>query len=247
MIYGAHAESLRGANTMLSRDYPGVVSDILKAKTGDDMLYLPGPIGGLVMTQEIVSPFNAERNLEKTGQELADYLLSIKESDEIAIASSLSFVREDLKIPVENTVFKLYKELGILDNEIYLDGNNVIVKSELNLISLGGFDGVLFGLIPGEIFPELVSGKGLKTGDPKALAKIATESGYTRLITVNLANDELGYIVTPSDFIVHPTNPYFQRYEVNGEDHYEETNSVGKQCAARIAAAFEAALEKLAR
>lgn len=247
VVYGAHAESLRGANTMLSRDYPGVMSDILKAKTGDDMLYLPGPIGGLVMTQEIVSPFNAERNLEQTGQKLADYLLSIKESDEELIPPTLYFVRESLEVPVENGVFKLYKELGILNNEIYTSGNSVIVKSELNLIAVGGKAGVLLGLIPGEIFPELVSGTGLKSGDPTALAKLATNGGFKRLLTVNLANDELGYIVPPSDFIVHPTNPYFQRYEVNGEDHYEETNSVGKQCAARIAAAFEAALEKLAR
>jgi hypothetical protein len=150
-------------------------------------------------------------------------------------------------VPVENGVFKLYKELGILNNEIYTSGNSVIVKSELNLIAVGGKAGVLLGLIPGEIFPELVSGTGLKSGDPTALAKLATNEGFKRLLTVNLANDELGYIVPPSDFIVHPTNPYFQRYEVNGEDHYEETNSVGKQCAARIAAAFEAALEKLAR
>jgi hypothetical protein len=105
----------------------------------------------------------------------------------------------------------------------------------------------LFGLIPGEIFPELVSGKALKAGDPTALSKLVSDAGISRFVVVNLANDELGYIVPPSDFIVHPTNPYFQRYEVNGEDHYEETNSVGKQCAAKIAAAFEAALGKLAR
>ena len=103
----------------------------------------------------------------------------------------------------------------------------------------------MFGLIPGEIFPELVTGKTLKAGDPEALAVTAKNAGYANLITVNLANDELGYIVTPSDFIVHPTNPYFQRYEVNGEDHYEETNSVGKQCAYKIAATFASAITKL--
>jgi hypothetical protein len=78
-----------------------------------------------------------------------------------------------------------------------------------------------------------------------SISKLAKDAGYTRLLTVNLANDELGYIVPPSDFIVHPTNPYFQRYEVNGEDHYEETNSVGKLCAEKIAEAFASALEKL--
>ena len=244
--YGAHAESLRGANTILSRDYPGEVSDIIFDKTGDDMLYLPGPIGGLVMTEEIVSPFNAVKNLEVTGKKLADYLLSIKESAEIEIAPILSHVRESLEVPVENGVFKLYKQLGILDNEIYTDDSgSVIVKSELNLISIGGKEGILFGLIPGEIFPELVTGKALKAGDPEALSLTAKNAGYANLITVNLANDELGYIVPPSDFIVHPTNPYFQRYEVNGEDHYEETNSVGKQCAAKIAATFASALSKL--
>ena len=244
--YGAHAESLRGANTILSRDYPGEVSDILWRETGDDMLYLPGPIGGLVMTQEIVSPFNAVKNLEATGKKLANYLLSIDKDDETEIYPQLSFVKEALEAPVENSVFKLYKSLGILDNEIYTaEDGSVIVKSELNLISIGGKDGILFGLIPGEIFPELVTGKALKAGDPEALTVTAKNAGYNNLITVNLANDELGYIVPPSDFIVHPTNPYFQRYEVNGEDHYEETNSVGKQCAAKVAEAFASALEKL--
>ena len=245
VIYGAHAESMRGANTTLSRDYPGEMSNLVKSSTGDDMLYLPGPIGGLVMTLEFANPFNAIENLEITGRKLTDYLLSIKEEDEIAIPSSIDFVRESLEVPVENGVFKLYKQLGILDNEIYEANGEVIVKSELNLICLGGKDGVLFGLIPGEIFPELVSGTSLKKSDPTALSKLAKDAGYTRLLTVNLANDELGYIVPPSDFIVHPTNPYFQRYEVNGEDHYEETNSVGKLCAEKIAEAFASALEKL--
>ena len=242
--YGAHAESMRGANTILSRDYPGEMSDLLMEETGDDMLFVPGPIGGLVMTQEFTSPFDAVRNLEITGRKLTDFLLSIEE--ETALPASLSFVKETLEVPVENTVFKLYKSLGILDNEIYTAGDGTVnVKSEINLISFGGKDGVLFGLVPGEIFPELVSGNGLKASDPVALSKIATEAGYKNFIIVNLANDEIGYIVPPSDYIVHPTNPYFQRYEVNGEDHYEETNSVGKLCAAKVSETFAAAIEKL--
>ena len=246
VVYGAHPESLRGANTLLSRDYPGEMSDLLKAETGDDMLFLPGPIGGLIMTKEFISPFNAVDNLKTTGKKLTDYLLSIEEEDETQVLSQLTFVKEALEVPVENGVFKLYKSLGILGNEIYTDSRgNVIVKSEINLISLGGKSGILFGLIPGEIFPELVRGVGLKATDPTPLNDLAAEAGYQNLITVNLANDELGYIVPPSDFIVHPTNPYFQRYEVNGEDHYEETNSVGKQCAAKIAEAFASALAKL--
>ena len=78
IVYDAHAESLRGANKKLSRDYPGVMSDIIAAETGEDMLFLPGAVGGLIMTDEMVSPFDAERNLEATGRKLADFALSMK-------------------------------------------------------------------------------------------------------------------------------------------------------------------------
>ena len=244
--YGAHAESMRGANTLLSRDYPGEMSDLLMEEKGEDMLYLPGPIGGLVMTKEFSSPFDAVENLEITGRKLTDYLLSIKPENETAIEPTLTFIKEALEVPVENTAFQYYKSLGILDNEITAKSNgSVIVKSEINLISLGGKDGVLFGLVPGEIFPELVTGANLKSTDPTALSKLATEAGYKNLLVINLANDEIGYIVPPSDYIVNPNNPYFERYEVNGEDHYEETNSVGKQCAKKVSEAFASALEKL--
>ena len=43
--YGAHAESLRGANTRLSRDYPGVLCDLVRERTGDNALFLPGAVG----------------------------------------------------------------------------------------------------------------------------------------------------------------------------------------------------------
>ena len=48
LFYGAHAESLRGDNTLLSRDYPGLLCDGVTEATGDDTLFLPGAIGGLI-------------------------------------------------------------------------------------------------------------------------------------------------------------------------------------------------------
>ena len=66
------------------------------------------------------------------------------------------------------------------------------------------------------------------------------------MLIVGLANDELGYIVPPSDFLVNEQRPYLDRtMDARGEDHYEETNSVGPACAACVASAFEAALSQL--
>jgi len=57
---------------------------------------------------------------------------------------------------------------------------------------------------------------------------------------IGLANDEIGYIVPPSDFVLDGELPYVQEAE---GDHYEETNSVGPNAAIDIADAFEKALK----
>ena len=55
-----------------------------------------------------------------------------------------------------------------------------------------------------------------------------------------LANDELGYILPPNDYLLHEKSPYIE----NGRDkhdrrHYEETNSMGPRTAQVIANAVE--------
>ena len=62
---------------------------------------------------------------------------------------------------------------------------------------------------------------------------------------VGLANDEVGYIVPPSDFLLNEEAPYFEKtIDYKDENHYEETNSVGPDCAHKIAENFEQALKK---
>ena len=62
---------------------------------------------------------------------------------------------------------------------------------------------------------------------------------------IGLANDEIGYIVPPSDFLVNPEMPYLEKItDHTGENHYEETNSVGPLCAEIIAETWEALLNQ---
>ena len=112
-------------------------------------------------------------------------------------------------------------------------------------------------MIPGELFPELVSGEYLDENgkrppvnptaeNPVPLAQIAAEYGAENLLILGLANDEIGYIIPPNDFIVHPETPYLTNAgDIDGENHYEETNSVGIDAAQCIADAFRAVLDAM--
>ena len=251
LFYGAHAESLRGGNTRLSRDYPGRLCDGVGAATGDSALFLPGAIGGLIVTREFRDASIAPvENLTVTADRLVDYALSIDEDAETAVEPGLELIRQPFVVPLDNPVFFTYKALGILNNpsEPCKSATGLGVRTELTLMKL---DGLTIALLPGEVFPELVSGEAYGDANPEGvnprpLAEIAAANGLGQLLIVGLANDELGYIVPPSDFLLNETTPYLSRtMDKRGEDHYEETNSVGPACAACLADAFAEAAERL--
>ncbi|MBO5274693.1 MAG: hypothetical protein J6I45_08780 [Clostridia bacterium] len=235
--YAAHAESLRGDNLLLSRDFPGVMSDLI-AEVGEEMLFLPGAIGGLIMTPELFEG-DAVVNRDLTGEQLVNCY--IYTADERPIDQSIKTVRVEFELPMENTLFIYYKFLGILQNDVKrgLFGGYSI-RSELTLIQLGD---LTLALLPCEIFPELVFGTGNDT-DPAPLEEIAEAYGIENLVIVGLANDELGYVIPPSDFVLDENLPYIAEAE---GDHYEETNSTSPRAAEAIAEAFERALKKLTK
>jgi hypothetical protein len=106
-------------------------------------------------------------------------------------------------------------------------------------------------LLPCELFPELAYGGYLDedesaTGlgaevNPKTLLEIA---GDDSIVIFGLANDEVGYVVPPNDFLLNPDTPYFERvHDRHGRNHYEETNSLGPNTAQRIADVFESMIK----
>ncbi|MBS5874496.1 MAG: hypothetical protein KIC46_10310 [Clostridiales bacterium] len=63
-----------------------------------------------------------------------------------------------------------------------------------------------------------------------------------------LANDEIGYIVTPNDFYLNEQAPYLDKaVDRLGRKHYEETNSLGPRTANRIAEVFAGMMETVRR
>ena len=258
--YGAHAESLRGANTRLSRDYPGVLCDLIAERSGDRALFLPGPVGGLIMTREFFDPFDAEENLLYTGERLAEYALSPAEEDWRALEPILADEGISFSVPLDNTVFLYYRFLGILGNEAvrpaFPDADReagetgYALKTSLSVLRLG--DTALL-LLPCEIFPELVAGGGRENPsnpgaeNPEPLSSLMERYGLGDFFVVGLADDELGYVVPPDDFLTDPDAPYLNATKpADGSRHYEETNSVGIRCAENIAASLEKLLKNAA-
>lgn len=243
LSYAAHAEALRGENTSLSRDFPGALADNLTNACGDDVLYMPGAIGGLIMTRELVWPFDAEENMRETAARLTTAVLSIR--DEVELLPRLAFSSVSVKLPLDNTFFFFGKFLGILDNEVSRGKSETgyMLHSEIGALMLGS---ITFALIPGEIFPELVSGRGLSDEDPEPLQQIAARYDADKLMIIGLCNDELGYIIPPSAYLLNDELPYIESVtDATGENHYEETNSVGIGTAEIIAEAFEEALKNI--
>ena len=245
LTFGAHAESLRGDNTLLSRDFPGVMCDLIKAETGDDAVFFPGAVGGLIMTRVFcIGEFDAKENLERTGLRMARTVLEADPAAETEVAPTLSYARMEFDVPLDNPLFMAYGALGILGNQL-LDGSGASgydVRSEVAAIALGD---VTIVQIPCEIFPELVTGEGLQEGDPEPLFAIAESLGREKVIVMGLSNDELGYVVPPSDFLLNEKAPYVERVKGGGEDHYEETNSVGPLAAPLLAETVRSVLELL--
>ena len=155
-------------------------------------------------------------------------------------------------IPLDNPAFLLYKTLGILNNKAVpaQSATGYAVETELSVLMLGD---LAIAMIPGEIFPELVSGAAYGDANPQGvnprpLCEMAQENGIATLLIAGLVNDEIGYIVPPSDFLLNETLPYIEKtMDYKGENHYEETNSVGPLCAQAIADAFERAVQQLNR
>jgi hypothetical protein len=163
------------------------------------------------------------------------------------VAPLLAYGHQTLQFRVENTSFQLvFINLNILKRRLYdFDRMKVIseanypkVQSEVSKIQLGP---VRFLGVPGELFPELGIGfdSAFAYGQPQIKADnpnppdltmapgppyLQEQLGGEINMVVGLSGDEVGYLVPPYDYKVHPTKPFAE--EADG-DHYEETNSLG--------------------
>lgn len=243
--FASHSESLQGCNKLVSADFPHYLREKIFEDTGCETLYCVGAIGGMISMEiadekEIRDSGNDfSQSTRDIGRKLADYALSIKE--ETLLKPQIGCIRQEVFFKAENTILLLAAKIGLLEAKEFRfpDGSGFAMKSEISYIEI---DSLKFLLLPCEIFPELVYGGYLSaeesgTGfggeiNPTPLKEIVGDD----VVIIGLANDELGYVLPPNDYVLHSETPYFE----NGRDmhdrrHYEETNSLGPETAAKIA------------
>ena len=243
--FASHSESLQGCNELVSADFPHYFREKIRETTGAETFYCVGASGGMISMEienekEIRDSGNDfSQSTAEIGRKLADYALAIK--DETVLKPRIGFIRQEVYFKAENLLLLIAAKAGILKAKEYrmADKSGFAMKSEINYFEI---DTLKILMLPCEIFPELVYGGYLPaeesaTGygaeiNPTPLQEIVGDD----VMIIGLANDELGYVLPPNDFILHPETPYFENgRDVHNRRHYEETNSLGPETAATIA------------
>ncbi len=253
--FASHSESLQGCNSLISADFPCYLRERIRKETGAETIYGVGAIGGMISmeieNEDLLRKEN--RLLESTrniGYKLADYAMSIKK--EKKLSPSISYFKQEFYVPVENPVLTIACQLGLLNADAYTlpYSDKKALKSEISYYQI---DELNILMIPCELFPELAYGgyldedesaEGLSPDiNPEPLVKIADDDN---LLIFGLANDELGYVLPPNDFMLNEDAPYLDKaIDRFGRRHYEETNSMGPRTAEIIAENFEILINKV--
>ncbi len=247
--YAAHPGMLGGKNTLLSADWVYWFREDFCAATGGEVIFINGLIGGLVYPHEEY-PGDTFASTELAGHRIASLALAVE--GERKLEAKISVMSQDVYLACDNTLLTLAGVLKIIPAKMYATGEGrfgVSLKTALNYFEIGD---VRILTVPGEMFPELAYGGylsediasgGSPDQNPTPLLEIA---GDSELLMFGLGDDELGYIIPPNDFFLDEKRPYFaDGRDQNGRKHYEETVSVGKGAAARIADTFREMLSQI--
>jgi hypothetical protein len=254
--WNCHPETLSSGNTEVSADFVAGTVKHLEASQKCPVAYFTGAVGGL-MTSLHVPVRDAGGKLlddgtfaktERYGQfvgELADR--AVKQAVP-ATLTPFEVRTRSLLVPVENPLYKLGWQAGVLKRPIYSwDGDPTpktltetmdatqpaAVRTEVGYLKLGELEVVA---VPGEIYPELVLDKvqdppdaGADFPDAKPETAIYPQLRGKHRLIVGLANDELGYIIPKRQWDEQPPFCYGLK-----KTQYGEANSIGPEAAGII-------------
>ncbi|MBW2452998.1 MAG: hypothetical protein JRI68_00730 [Deltaproteobacteria bacterium] len=208
---------------------------------------------------------DSEEKMEAVGRYAADLALEALSTEgrpqtDFTITAAAT---EKVLLPVDNIAFRAMFNLGVFvyhqprnADGTFLEGKATIgtdffVESEVVYLRMGELELLS---APGEVHPELVvGGHDGSRADPNfpfvrddnpnpSDMDDAPDGPYWKdyltapvKLYVGMGNDELGYIVAPFNFALHPDNPWLEEWT---DHHYEETYSLGPETADVIDAAY---------
>jgi hypothetical protein len=258
--WNCHPETLDSKNTEISADFVGYTVKELQEKYKCPVVYLTGTVGGLMTSLKVPIKDDQGRLLmdgtfEKTehyGREIGRLADKALQKAKPVKLTPLEIHSRELFLPIENKIYLLGRQLGVLERQAYLwtgdpakaepvEGSpakkSLCLKTEIAWLRLGELD---VAALPGEIYPELVLDKVQDPPDPGADFPDAPiePAIYKQLrgphrMLIGLANDEIGYIIPKRQWDEKPPFCY-------GRDkpQYGEMNSLGPDTAPLLCKAF---------
>ncbi len=199
--FPCHPEVLWEHNPAITSDYVGYLRAEVEDLTSAPCIFFSGALGGM-LTPDVQDHSFAEA--ESMGKGLARQGLTALTAVSSRQAADVSLQKREIQPKLTNILYKMAFRRGLVP-DVRVHGR---ITTEVNLIKING---LWFATVPGEMLPKL----GL------ALKKQLCDAGARVAGVIGLANDELGYILPVEDF-KYPVNPF------KPGNHYEETNSIGK-------------------
>lgn len=247
--FASHAELLGDKTKQVSADFPAyMIKEIEENNKNTDAVFFNGAIGGMISAKEIKKVYrneiDCEEYMKQFGKVLGEFVNSM--TDEKELSPIINIKSNQIKIAADNYVLILARLMKVLNNDIYRnkERSKAYIWSEVGYLELGGGEIGIF-LVPGELFPELYNGEFLSAeesaNNTQAEYRILSEMTKAKHhFVIGLCNDELGYIIPDNDFILHEGLPYINAAKDSFDrNHYEETNSTGRNTARTILEEFE--------
>jgi hypothetical protein len=259
--WNCHPETLSSQNTQISADFVGATVAYLREKYGCPVAYFTGTVGGLMTSLHVdVKDDNGRLLADGTVEKTERYGRLIGRLAERALAESrpiqltpLAIHSREIFVPLDNKLYLLGRQLGVLTRDPFVwagnpyraspagdkvIGQRLCIRTEIGWLQLGELS---VGLIPGEIYPELVLDKVQDPPDPGAdfpnapiePAIYKQMPGPQRML-IGLANDEIGYIIPKRQWDEKPPFCYGRK-----QAQYGEVNSVGPDAAPVLCEAFK--------
>ncbi len=259
--WNCHPETLDSKNTRISADFVGYTVRALKERRHCPVVYLTGTVGGLMTSLHVPikntkGELLADGTFEKTeryGQLVAETALKALDKAKAIELTPLEIRQRDVFLPVENKIYQLARQLGVVQRKVYAwtgnaakaepapdakVGQPVCLRTEVARLRLGELE---IAAIPGEIYPELVLDK---VEDPAAAGADFPDAPiepaiYKQLtgphrMLIGLANDEIGYILPKRQWDEKPPFAYGRK-----KAPYGEINSLGPDTAPLLCKAFQ--------
>lgn len=241
----AHPEALGAKNKQITADFPYFTQRKLRAEYDCPTVYVSGAIGGLLAPPEEgihdtqgnpLHPGNFEY-AEAYGNEVAQAIITAISTSQPIRLTPFAVDRQEVAIPIDNPLYRLARSLNVIRRVSYQWTGNprswgkqvtrsfrpqrAAAVTEVAVVTLGELHLLA---IPGELYPELVTGEIPEPALPNVdFPDAPIEPNVEHLMRdqpwmlMGLANDEIGYILPKRQWDREPPYAYERSMPQYGE------------------------------